>query len=126
MSEGRSKTAPVNGSTLERGASAEQRAASLLASRGYQIVERNFRCASGELDIVARDGEVLCFIEVRSRADASHGHAAETVDRKKQRQVARVALHYIGLRDPQFAKSRFDVVAITGDEILLIQDAFRP
>ena len=114
------------GSTVERGASAEQRAAHLLASRGYQIVERNFRCTSGELDIVARDGEILCFIEVRSRTDGAHGHAAETVDRRKQRQVARVALHYIGLRNPHFEKSRFDVVAITGDDILLIQDAFRP
>jgi putative endonuclease len=113
-------------STVERGADAETRASQLLVERGYRIVERNFRCASGELDIVARDGDILCFVEVRSRASGEHGHAAETVNRKKQRQVARVAMHYLGLRDPRFAQSRFDVVAITGDEVLLIQDAFRP
>ncbi len=112
-------------STIEVGASAEHLAAELLVQRGYRIVERNFRCGSGELDIVARDGEVLCFIEVRSRSNADHGHAVEAVDRKKQRQVARVAMHYIGLRNPQFDRSRFDVVAVTGDDVLLIQDAWR-
>lgn len=111
--------------TIESGSAAEARAVELLVRRGYQIVERNFRCKTGELDVVARDGEVLVFVEVRSRADGEHGHAAESVNVRKQRQVARVAMHYIGLRDPMFAKSRFDVVAITGDEIVLIQDAWR-
>ncbi|HUJ57076.1 MAG TPA: YraN family protein [Kofleriaceae bacterium] len=111
--------------TTDRGASAEARAAQLLVRHGYEIVERNFRCKSGELDIVARDGGVLCFVEVRSRSNADHGHAAEMIDRGKQRQVARVALHYISLRDPVFARSRFDVVAITGDSIELIKDAWR-
>jgi putative endonuclease len=112
-------------STIETGSAAEARAVELLVRRGYQIVERNFRCGSGELDVIARDGDVLVFVEVRSRASDSRGHAAETVDSRKQRQVAKVAMHYIGLRDPVFVKSRFDVVAITGDEELLIQDAFR-
>lgn len=111
--------------TVETGSAAEARAVSLLVRKGYRIVERNFRCGSGELDVIARDGDVLVFVEVRSRADDSHGHAAETVDRRKQRQVAKVAMHYIGLRDPVFVKSRFDVVAITGDDEVLIQDAFR-
>jgi putative endonuclease len=111
--------------TVETGSVAERRAVQLLERRGYRIVERNFRCSSGELDVVARDGDVLVFVEVRSRADAAHGHAAETVNVRKQRQVARVAMHYIGLRDPLFVTSRFDVVAITGDDVVLIQDAFR-
>src|SRR5436309_1747135 len=101
--------------TLDLGAHAEARATQLLERSGYRIVERNFRCKSGELDIIARDGDILCFIEVRSRADASHGHAAEMIDARKQAQVSRVALHYIGLRNPRFDRSRFDVVAITGD-----------
>jgi putative endonuclease len=112
--------------TIETGSAAESRAVQLLVRKGYRIVERNFRCRSGELDVVARDGDVLVFVEVRSRANADHGHAAETVDVRKQKQVARVAMHYIGLRDPVFAKSRFDVVAITGDDEVLIQDAWRP
>jgi len=112
-------------STIEVGTEAEALAVSLLVGKGYRIVERNFRCPSGELDVIARDGEVLVFVEVRSRSNAEHGDAAETVDRRKQRQVARVAMHYIGLRDPRFQSSRFDVVAITGDQAVLIQDAWR-
>ena len=112
-------------STTARGATAEALAAQILTERGYCIVERNFRCASGELDIVARDGEILCFVEVRSRADAQFGHPVETIDRRKQRQVARIAMHYIAQRNPSFERSRFDVVAITGNEILVIQDAWR-
>src|SRR5438132_9942749 len=106
--------------TLRAGADAEARATRLLVRAGYHIVERNFRCKSGELDIIARDGDVLCFVEVRSRGDDSHGHAAEMIDARKQAQVARIALHYIGLRNPHFERSRFDVVAITGDDELLI------
>lgn len=111
--------------TIERGQSAETVATRLLVAHGYEIVERNFRGTSGELDIIARDRDVLCFVEVRSRADGDHGHAAEMVDRKKQRQVTRVALEYIGFRDPRFTRSRFDVVAITGDDAQLIRDAWR-
>jgi putative endonuclease len=111
--------------TLERGASAETRACELLVRAGYQIVERNFRCKSGELDIVARDGDTLCFVEVRSRAGDGHGHAAETVGRRKQLQVARVAQWYASVRQPTFTSARFDVVAFTGDEALWIKDAFR-
>ena len=82
-------------STVETGGAAEAQAVSLLVRKGYRIVERNFRCKAGELDIVARDGDVLVFVEVRSRADGDHGHAAETIDARKQRQVARVAAQYL-------------------------------
>jgi putative endonuclease len=112
-------------STVALGASAEARAVALLEQRGYRVVERNFRCKSGELDIVAFDGDVLCFVEVRSRGDDAHGDAAEMIDARKQKQVARVAMHFIGLRNPVFQRSRFDVVAITGDRVELIQDAWR-
>ena len=115
----------MNATTVSLGASAETLATRVLVANGYTIVERNFRCAAGELDIIARDRGVLVFVEVRSRADADHGHAAEMVDRRKQRQVARVAMEYIGLRNPVFVRSRFDVVAITGDEVALIVDAWR-
>jgi len=112
--------------TLATGASAEAAATRLLLARGYQIVERNFRCRAGELDLIARDRGVLVFVEVRSRADAEHGHAAEMVDAHKQRQVARVAEHYLAIRAPAYDEVRFDVVAITGGEAELFQDAWRP
>ncbi len=92
---------------------------------GYRIVERNFRCAVGELDVIARDGEVLVFIEVRSRATGDHGHAAEMVDRNKQRRVTRVAACYLEAHAPDFEACRFDVVAITGTDVELIRDAWR-
>lgn len=112
--------------TVEAGSEAETAATRLLRAHGYQIVERNFRCAAGELDVIARDGEVLVFVEVRSRADAEHGHAAEQVTPHKQRQVARVAQHYLAMRSPRYERARFDVVAITGGVAELFRDAWRP
>ena len=111
--------------TIATGATAESRAVDLLVRRGYRIVERNFRSKIGELDIVARDRGVLVFVEVRSRADASHGHALEMVGRRKQHKVTRVAHSYLASRRPRFDEARFDVVAITGGEIVLVQDAWR-
>lgn len=108
-----------------RGASAERSAAELLLAAGYQIVERNFRCKAGELDIVARDGDVLVFVEVRSRSDDEHGAAVEMIRRTKQRRVARVAAYYLATVEPSYDECRFDVVAITAGEPVLIQDAFR-
>lgn len=111
--------------TIERGATSEARAVDLLLRRGYEIVERNYRCKTGELDIVARDGPTLVFVEVRSRADHEHGSALEMVGHSKRRKVARVAHSYLAHRRPRFEEARFDVVAITGDEIALVKDAWR-
>jgi putative endonuclease len=110
---------------VARGATAEAVAATLLARAGYRVVERNYRCVVGELDIVAYDGEVLTFVEVRSRRDDRHGEGAEMVGKRKQRQVARVAGVYLALRAPAAEQVRFDVVALTGDDAVLIKDAWR-
>lgn len=110
---------------LEQGAAAERDAARLLLAAGYEIVERNFRCKSGELDLIARDAGVLVFVEVRSRSDDEHGHAAEMIRRRKQRRVIRVARCYLAAASPVFEHCRFDVVAITGGEAVLLKDAFR-
>jgi putative endonuclease len=110
--------------TLERGSAAEARAVEHLRARGYRIVERNFRCKLGEIDIVARDGDTVVFVEVRSRASARYGTALEAVSPAKQRQVARVAQVYAAQRRP--SACRFDVIGITGTELVHIVDAFRP
>jgi putative endonuclease len=110
---------------IAQGAVAERDAAQLLSAAGYEIVERNFRCKAGELDIIARDDGVLVFVEVRSRSDDEHGRAAEMVQRRKQRRVIRVARYYLAAAAPAFERCRFDVVAITGDEVELFKDAFR-
>jgi putative endonuclease len=115
----------VNRSSL--GAAAEQRAIEALVAAGYRIVERNVRFRLGELDAVAWDGDVLVFVEVRSRASARFGHAAQAVSPAKQRQVAKVAQAYLSTRSlaPAPKRIRFDVVAITGDDLVILRDAFR-
>ena len=112
-------------STVEVGASSEDRAVDHLVRRGLQIVERNYRCKVGELDIVARDRGVLVFVEVRSRRNADHGSALDAVGWSKRRRVTRTAMHYLASRRPRFEEARFDVVAITGAEIVHIRDAWR-
>jgi len=112
-------------STVERGGRAERIAVRELTRLGYHIVERNFRCSAGELDIVARDGDTLVFVEVRSRRSDRFGSALEAVGREKQRQVSRVAAVYLQLRKPKFDTCRFDVVGITGTQIDVVQDAWR-
>lgn len=109
------------------GASAEQRAVDALVAAGYRIVERNVRLRHGELDAVAWDGDVFVFVEVRSRRSDRFGGAALAVSRAKQRQVVRLAQVYLATRpiSPAPRRLRFDVVAITGDELVLLRDAFR-
>ena len=107
------------------GASAESDAVAALLAADYVIVARNWRCDVGELDIVARDGDVLVFVEVRYRADADHGHAALMVTPAKRHRVSRVARAFLALQRPWFDEIRFDVVAITGTAIDIIQDAWR-
>jgi putative endonuclease len=111
--------------TIQIGASGEDRAADALHRRGYRLVERNYRCKVGELDIIARDGPTLVFVEVRSRRTADHGTALDAVGWRKQAKVSRVAAHYIATRRPRFETARFDVVAITGDHVEVIRDAWR-
>lgn len=111
--------------TLEIGTEAEHRAARFLVAHGYTIVARNFRTRFGELDIVARDGDTLVFVEVRRRSSADFGHAAESVNALKRARVSKQALRYLAIARPAFSTARFDIVAITGDEITLIRDAWR-
>jgi putative endonuclease len=111
--------------TIDVGATGEDRAASLLVRSGLRIIERNYRCKVGELDIVALDGDTLVFVEVRSRQSTEYGSALEAVGWNKRRKVSRVAQQYIGSRRPRFQTARFDVIAITGDQIEHVRDAWR-
>ncbi len=113
----------MTGDRLATGRRGEQLAAAHLRAKGYRIVERNYRCKLGEIDIVAMDGDTLVFVEVRRRNTARYGTALEAVSPAKQRQVARVAEVYLTRRTPSAV--RFDVVGIIGDEIVHVEDAFR-
>lgn len=95
------------------GKSGENLAAAALESRGYAIVARRYRTGHGEIDIIARDGETMVFVEVRRKSSDEFGTAAESVTPAKQRQVIRMAVEYLalhGLYDR--CDVRFDVVAI--------------
>ena len=111
---------------LDTGACGEDRAARALRERGYRVVERNFRCKLGELDAVAYDGRTLVFVEVRYRAQASHGGAASSVTRRKQHKIVLAARHYFKQHAINEAGQacRFDVIAFEGDQPDWIQNAF--
>ncbi|HWU97192.1 MAG TPA: YraN family protein [Oxalicibacterium sp.] len=100
----------------------EDAALSYLQQRGLVLVERNFLCKGGELDLVMQEGDVLVFVEVRKRADRSHGGAAASVTPAKQKRLTTAAHHYLQ-RYRMPPACRFDVVAIDGDETSWIRNA---
>ena len=103
----------------------ESMAVQYLTEAGYHILERNFRCRTGEIDIIAKDGAYLVFVEVKYRASAACGSALEAVDYRKQQSILRVAQYYMVSHGyGTQTNCRFDVVAIQGTEIMLIQNAF--
>lgn len=107
------------------GAEKEQMAAEYLAKQGMRIVEKNFRGRQGEIDIIGYDKNYLVFVEVKYRRTAEMGSALEAVGSRKQAQVCRVAdyyryLHHLG----NDIMIRYDVVAIQGEEIKWIRNAF--
>jgi len=90
----------------------ESIAATFLKGVGFSIVERNFRCVCGELDIVARDGRTIVFIEVKCRNNQIYGPPQLAVTPFKQRQISKAALVWLSKRRLYDAEARFDVVAI--------------
>ncbi len=112
-------------STLEQGHAGEDRAVALLQAAGLRVLERNYRCKAGELDAIALDRDTLVFVEVRTRDRADRGSALEAIGAAKQRQVARVAAHYLRERHVSQHKLRFDVVGITAGVATHVRDAFR-
>ena len=102
-------------STREAGAEAEAAACAFLEDRGLRIVERNFRARGGEIDLVAREGDVLVFIEVRFREGEEFGTPEETVGLPKRRRIVSAAREYIGrIRRDSWKEARFDVIAVVG------------
>jgi putative endonuclease len=107
----------------------EDIAAGYLLKNKYKIIERNFRCALGEIDIIARDGPSIVFVEVKSKNSGKYGRPEEAVDRKKQQKLSRIALAYLKSKSSLDARARFDVVSVLIDppappEVRLIKNAF--
>lgn len=94
-----------------RGRAAEEEAAAWLESQGYRIEARNVVNAAGEIDVVAVDGDTLCFIEVKARTSAAYGDAIAAVDSRKQRRLARAAALHLALHG-LVGPCRFDVLGM--------------
>lgn len=111
------------------GQAGEKAAAALLRKEGFRIIAYNFKTPLGEIDVIAEEGNVLCFIEVKTRRSVAYGSPAEAVTPRKQRQIARVAAVYVSRNCPEGRDCRFDVVTVIDGNDLpvvdLIRDAFR-
>ena len=108
----------------------ERKAVRYLRKLGFVILTTNYRTILGEIDIVAREENILAFIEVKTRSSGDYGLPQEAVDRRKQRQMIRMAHSFLNDRGDQGMACRFDVVAVLigaggrTREIDLIRDAF--
>ncbi len=106
------------------GREGEDAAADYLRLCGYRIVERNYAWRGGEIDIIASEGPVLAFVEVKARRGDRFGAAHWAVDRRKQHRLAQTAQHYLALKRLGSRACRFDVVVVQGGRIELIRNAF--
>ena len=112
------------------GRQGEALAEAFLVGQGYQVLDRNHATRRGEVDLVCREGEVTCFVEVRSRADERHGSPLETIGLSKARRVVAAATDWAWRHGKLEAALRFDVVSVVWDgeggqpRLTLIRDAF--
>ena len=93
----------------------EEAAVKAIKKQGYKIIERNYRTKMGEIDIIARDGEYTCFIEVRLRKNNDFGSPADTIDVRKQQKLIRTAKYYAAAKKIYDSPMRFDAVLINAD-----------
>ena len=110
------------------GRKGEELAARYLAGKGFRVLERNYRAHRGEIDIIAMEGEVLVFVEVKTVRGTSFGEPQTRVDFRKQQQIGKVAGAYLQEKDLGEIDCRFDVIAITSggrdSRVKHIRDAF--
>jgi putative endonuclease len=113
---------------IRTGKRGEELAAAYLAEVGYRIIERNYRCLFGEIDIVAEEGETLVFVEVKSRRSDAYGEPQLAVGHQKQKKMSKISVYYLAERHLRHRQARFDVVAVrllpAGHRIEVIRNAF--
>ena len=108
------------------GAQAETLAAAAMRVQGYQVLEQRFRYRHADVDLVARRGAVVVFVEVKARADERFGAAAEAVTARKQANLVRAASVWLARHARPWDAVRFDVITVTDGKLEWLQDAFRP
>lgn len=107
------------------GTAYEEKAVEYLTAKGYLIIKRNFRCRIGEIDIIAKQNDIVVFVEVKYRKTASFGYPEEAVSFSKQKIIRKVAEFFLaGEQLSLDTECRFDVIAILGEEINHIENAF--
>ena len=102
----------------------EATACQALQKAGIAILERNYRRPTGEIDIVARDGKTILFIEVKARLSLKYGRPAEAVNRAKQLRIVRTAMQYLSEHGLSDAPVRFDVIEVLPGEVRHLRAAF--
>lgn len=116
------------GKNLDFGKEAESAAVRFLKEQGYKVLKRNYKSKFSEIDIVAEDKGVICFVEVKARHSNMFGEPGEAISKHKQRQISKTAICYLKENNAFQHQARFDVVTLLyiGDspEINLIRDAF--
>ncbi len=108
----------------ELGAEGEARARAYLLGKGAKILEMNYRRPTGEIDIIARQGRTLLFVEVKRRSSLRFGRPSEAVNRQKQAHILRTAQLYLQEKRLEDAPVRFDIIEVLPDEIRHIENAF--
>jgi putative endonuclease len=115
----------VKGRHLSLGAFGEEVAARWYERAGYDVIGRNWRCASGELDLVVRRGPLVVFCEVKTRSSDRYGTPAEAVTYRKRMRLRRLAAAWLAsCEGPSGRMVRFDVAAVRGGTVEVIEDAF--
>lgn len=99
-------------SNIIRGKSGENLAEDFLISKGYNILERNYRNKIGEIDIIAMDKDILVFIEVKTRTSTSYGYAFEAVDLRKQRKIINTSMVYVKYKKYIDTQLRYDIIEV--------------
>ncbi len=99
-------------------------AAAWYQQRGYELLSRNWRCREGEIDIVARRGDVVVFCEVKTRSTTRFGTPAEAVTHSKRQRLRRLALSYLAAEPVRAPRLRFDVAGVLDGRIEVIENAF--
>lgn len=109
----------------EQGSHYETMAAEYLKNKGYEIILQNFFSKNGEIDIIAKDTDTLVFCEVKYRSNTRYGLPEEAVDYRKQDKIRKTATYYLYRNNfPVETRVRFDVIAVLGEKITHIEDAF--
>lgn len=109
---------------LAYGGAGEDAAARYLLRKGYIVLERNWRFQGGEIDIIARDGDTVVFVEIKRRSSLKYGYPAEAVGAQKRRRISQGAAVYALQKKLTDSKLRFDVIEILDNQLRHIENAF--